>query len=133
MLLYIYTCIRTHFKPTHHTYTHTLQGLLDRLVSSNVMTAYERDYELDKLCWFFDEMGGGVEGKRKKTMGTKPMAGKHYRPCTVTTGAYYVYVVMNQPHAFIQLILVRGVVEILMCRLIQLILLVRGISCTALA
>ena len=54
------------------------------------MTAYERDYELDKLCWFFDEMGGGVEGKRKKTMGTKPMAGKHYRPCTVTTGAYYV-------------------------------------------
>lgn len=64
-----------------------LQGLLDRLVASNVLTAYERDYELDKLTWYYDEMGGGVEGKRKKNMGSKSVAGQHYRPCTVTTGA----------------------------------------------
>ena len=72
------------------------------------MTPYERDYELDKMCWFYDEMGGGVEGKRKKTMGTKPMAGKHYRPCTVTTGAYdaCVYVAMNQPHLCLTLMCV---------------------------
>lgn len=64
-----------------------MQGLLDRLVGSGVLTAYQRDYELDKLCWYYDEMGGGVEGKRKKTMASKPVAGQHYRACTVTTGA----------------------------------------------
>ena len=42
-----------------------IQALLDRLVASEVLTAYERDYELDKLAWFYDEMGGGVEAKRK--------------------------------------------------------------------
>ena len=70
-----------------HAHIHTLQALLDRLMGSGILTAYERDYELDKLTWYYDEMGGGVEGKRKKNMGSKPVAGQHYRPCTVTTGA----------------------------------------------
>ena len=69
-----------------HTYTYIIQGLLDRLVASEVLTAYERDYELDKLTWYYDEMGGGVEGKRKKTFGSSPVAGTHYRSCSVTTG-----------------------------------------------
>ena len=50
------------------------------------MTPYEKDYELDKLFWFYDEMGGGVEGKRNKVLGAAPKAGRHYRPCYVTTG-----------------------------------------------
>ena len=64
----------------------TQQALLDRLVASDVLTAYERDYELDKLCWYYDEMGGGTEGKRKKAMGAAPKPGDHYRSCVVTTG-----------------------------------------------
>lgn len=60
--------------------------LLDRLVASEVLTEYERDFELDKLCWFYDEMGGGVEAKRKKALGSAGVAGEHYRPCVVTTG-----------------------------------------------
>ena len=51
-----------------------------------MLSAYERDFELDKLMWFYDEMGGGVEGKRKKVLGAAPVAGEHYRPCVVTTG-----------------------------------------------
>jgi len=62
------------------------QALLDRLVSSNILSAYERDYELDKLSWYYDEMGGGVEGKRAKNLGSRPVAGRHYRPCMITTG-----------------------------------------------
>lgn len=56
------------------------------MVASDVLTAYERDYELDKFTWFFDEMGGGVEGKRNKVLGAVPTLGEHYRPCVVTTG-----------------------------------------------
>ena len=63
-----------------------IQDLLDRLVASEVLTAYQRDYKLDEIMWFYDEMGGGVEGKRKKTIGSSSVAGTHYRPCTVTTG-----------------------------------------------
>lgn len=51
-----------------------------------MLSAYERDFELDKLMWFYDEMGGGVEGKRKKVLGAAPKAGEHYHPCVVTTG-----------------------------------------------
>ena len=50
------------------------------------MTPYERDYELDRCFWFYDEMGGGVEGKRNKVMASAPKPGEHYRPCVVTTG-----------------------------------------------
>ena len=66
--------------------TTLIQDMLDRLVASEVLTAYERDYELDKLTWYYDEMGGGVEGKRNKVLGSAPVAGKHYRSCVVTTG-----------------------------------------------
>lgn len=55
------------------------------------MTEYERDYELDQCMWFYDEMGGGVEGKRNKILGSKPIAGQHYRPCMVTTGELVCY------------------------------------------
>ena len=78
---------RTHTHSLAHTHTHShAQTLIDRLVASEVLTAYERDYELDKLMWFYDEMGGGVEGKRKKVFGKAPTPGQHYRPCVVTTG-----------------------------------------------
>jgi len=50
------------------------------------MTAYDRDFKLDEIMWFYDEMGGGVEGKRKKQFGSSSVAGKHYHPCVVTTG-----------------------------------------------
>ena len=63
-----------------------MQELLDRLVSSGILTAYQRRYELDKFVWYYDEMGGGVEAKRKKVMGSAPTPGEHYRPCVITTG-----------------------------------------------
>ena len=63
-----------------------MQDLLDRLVGCEVLTAYERDYELDLLMWFYDEMGGGVEGKRARVLATAPKPGVHYRSCAVTTG-----------------------------------------------
>ena len=78
----------------HFIHTHNTQALLDRLVASEVLSAYERDYELDRLCWFYDEMGGGVEAKRKKTIGGSSVAGVHYRPCTVTTG---LWLTLNDP------------------------------------
>ena len=60
--------------------------MLDRLVAAEVLTPYERDYELDQLTWYYDEMGGGAEGKRKNVLGGAPKPGEHYRPCVVTTG-----------------------------------------------
>ena len=51
-------------------------------------STYQRDYELDDLFWYYDEMGGGVEGKRNKIIGASAVAGKHYRPCVVTTGVW---------------------------------------------
>lgn len=50
------------------------------------MTAYERDYELDRLTWYYDEMGGGVEGKRNKVLAGAAIPGEHHRPCVITTG-----------------------------------------------
>ena len=72
----------------NNTLAHTCitQTLLDRLVASKVVTDYESKYELDKMFWFYDEMGGGVEGKRTKILGKAPTPGEHYRPCVVTTG-----------------------------------------------
>ena len=84
------THTRTHAHAMHtpHLTTPTLdrQALLDRLVESEVLSAYERDYELDKLTWYYDEMGGGVEAKRNKVLGRAPTPGEHYRACVVTTG-----------------------------------------------
>ena len=62
------------------------QDLLDCLVATKILTAYERDYELDKLSWYYDEMGGGVEAKRKKVLGSAPTRGVHYHPCVIPTG-----------------------------------------------
>ena len=36
--------------------------------------------------WFYDEWGGGVEGKRKPVMGSAPKPGQHYRTCVINTG-----------------------------------------------
>ena len=44
---YVHTTLKMHT----HAHIHTLQALLDRLVGSGILTAYERHYELDKLMW----------------------------------------------------------------------------------
>ena len=83
----VITSSRTHCLTHAHTHIHSLaQALLDRLVASKVLTPYERDYELDKLFWYYDEMGGGVEAKRNRVLGAAPKPGQHYRTCVVTTG-----------------------------------------------
>ena len=52
-----------------------LQALLARLVEMDVLTEYEKNYELDRLSFFMDEQGGGTEKTKSRVIGTKQKDG----------------------------------------------------------
>lgn len=55
-----------------------LQALLERMVEMDVITEYEKNYELDKLSFYMDEQGGGTEKTKKKVIGTKQKHGTEH-------------------------------------------------------